>query len=73
MAQFLNLPAVSEREQATILASLRYYQKSYNVLEQAIDGIATNGGKFVALAKTEIDNLCERINMESVADEAQLR
>ena len=66
MALIWTLPTVTEQEQAAILAALRYYQKSYNVREQAIEDIATNVGEFSALGKTEIDILCERINAESV-------
>jgi hypothetical protein len=66
MALIWNLPAITEQEHATILAALRFYQKSYNIREQAIDEIATNVGEFSALGKTGIDILCERINTESV-------
>lgn len=68
MAKTLILPAVTEQEQATILAALRFYQKSYNSHEQAIEDIVTNVGEFSALGKTEIDVLCVRINSESVCE-----
>jgi hypothetical protein len=56
---------VSDAEHATILAALRFYQRSYRVSEMDIDDIATNGGEFSALDASAIDELAERINCES--------
>lgn len=69
MAQhLLSLPPVSEPEQATILAALRFYQKRYSGGDVTIDDISTDGGKHIALENGDIDDLCERINMESLPE-----
>lgn len=66
MARRLNLPAVTEPEQAAILAALRYYQRTYTGGIEAINDIATNGGEHDALDASKIDELCERINTDSL-------
>lgn len=56
---------INERELATILAALRYWQAtpdSFDRRLQIID-IATDGGTFTPLTDDEIDLLCESINM----------
>lgn len=57
---------VDDREVATILAALRFYQAGRqfdaSARMEAIDDIATNGGDVDALDAEEIDELCERIN-----------
>lgn len=52
---------INERELATILAALRYWQyPNKNITE--LNDIATNGQAFEALDAFEIDELCEKIN-----------
>jgi len=53
---------ITDREGATILASLRRWQ-SYPAAREA-DSIATNGGKHKPLDNEEIGRLCERITKE---------
>jgi hypothetical protein len=53
----------SERETATILAALRYFQRTGLIghwLPE--DEIANDGGTVIPLTRAEIDTLCERIN-----------
>jgi len=50
---------LTERECATILASLRRWL-SYPAAREA-DSIATNGGKYKPLDNGEIERLCKRI------------
>jgi hypothetical protein len=61
---------VSNRELATILAALRYHQAenlqgSSEIPDQAIREIATDGGCLRPLSSQEIDQLCERINLDA--------
>lgn len=56
---------LDDREAATVLAALRYWQRGLagddaGTLE--VDDIATNGGALEALSAGEIDALCERLN-----------
>lgn len=56
---------VTERELATILAALRFYQRDDVIAEHrdaAILDIATNGGSFPPLDEDEVDRLCEALN-----------
>lgn len=55
----------AERQRATILAALRFYQRELitpGVRDFAIEDIATDGGTLTALNCDEIDLLCEVIN-----------
>jgi len=56
--------AISNRERDTILAGLRLFQKGGGVISSGIQAIATNGETAVPLSPNEIDDLCERINVE---------
>lgn len=63
-----SLHKLDDRERATVLAALRYWQ-AYG-LRAPIQGqrmtmireIADNGGEVEALSENEIDDLCERLN-----------
>ena len=67
---------VDNRELATILAALRYYQRT-GVCLDARNGdliipeeerdVATDGGTLEPLDENEIDELCERVNCEPSA------
>ena len=62
---------LTERERATILASLRRWL-SYPAAREA-DSIATNGGKHKPLDDAELQRLCKRfIEIESKRDVASL-
>jgi hypothetical protein len=52
---------ITERELATILAALRYWQVGYNI-RPAHRNIATNDGEFIPLTHDDIDMLAERLN-----------
>ena len=59
---------VDERELATILAALRIYQDEYfrirpDIPDQAIKDIATDCGALKPLDYSEVNKLCERINV----------
>jgi hypothetical protein len=57
---------ISNRDGDTILAALRYWQNrgsKHQPTEELIE-IATNGDKHEALDDEEIDELCERINVD---------
>ena len=60
---------LNERETATILAALRLWQKHveggriYDEANLEAD-IASDEGRLVALTPNEIDDLCERVNIE---------
>lgn len=60
--------ALDERELATVLAALRYWQREGWRGDCHEQVIATNDGDFSAMEADEIDTLCERIN---TADEAK--
>jgi hypothetical protein len=58
---------LSDREHATVLAALRYWQgeilaDQFGRFPPEIEDIASNGGTVQALDVGEIDTLCERIN-----------
>jgi len=63
------LPTITERQHATILAALRWYQATglnptvYDDLTADVHDIATNGQRLKAMNEEEIDVLCERINV----------
>jgi hypothetical protein len=52
----------SQREMATILAALRYWQREGLLSGGREQDIATNEDRLRALSAEEIDALCERIN-----------
>lgn len=54
---------LDEREHATVLAALRYWQTlhQYDIPKEILD-IAENGGTLVMLSDPETDELCERLN-----------
>ncbi|MFC1783810.1 hypothetical protein ACFL02_09545 [Planctomycetota bacterium] len=58
---------INQRELATILAALRYYQEENlsdsDKISQEIKEIATNAGLLKPLNLKEVDELCERINV----------
>jgi hypothetical protein len=67
-------PMFTSQELGTVLAALRYWQRKYRperegganghgVNDWLID-IATGGGEFATLDTTEIDALCERLNVQ---------
>lgn len=51
----------SRRENATILAALRYWQDAPGKADAFVE-IASDGGNFTPLTADEIDDLCERLN-----------
>ncbi len=54
---------MDDRQTATVLAALRYWQREgLNSSGHEIDAIATNDGEFAAMDAEEIDTLCEEIN-----------
>jgi hypothetical protein len=55
---------MTDRELATVLAALRYWQRNVivNRIDKDIADIATNVGQFDAMSDAEIDELCERLN-----------
>lgn len=61
---------VSDVEFHTILAALRYYQEHDQTnpahRSEWIEDLATNGGEVIPLSADAIDQLCQRINCESV-------
>lgn len=62
-------PAFDNREIATILAALRYWQLAQNSASRipiAIDDISTDFGELEPLGKEEIDGLCMKINCEDI-------
>lgn len=68
---------VDERELATILAALRYWQRDGLSSDEHGDlatpgpenDIATDGGTHEPLDLDEIDELCERINCEPIMEQ----
>lgn len=57
-------PSVSDREAATVLAALRYWQRQGLLSSGHEQDVAEDAGRFAALSASEIDSLCERINSE---------
>lgn len=58
---------LDEREFATVLAGLRFWQKSEaDTIDPAIEDIASNGGALTPLSASDIDALCERLNCDPV-------
>jgi hypothetical protein len=68
---------VDERELATILAALRYWQRDGLLSDEHGDlatpgpenDIATAGGTHEPLDLDEIDELCERLNCEPITEQ----
>lgn len=58
---------LTDRQLATVLAALRYWQRTSMVRDTAEDDIATNGGELEPLIDSEIDDLCEALNVEETA------
>ena len=63
---------VNRRELATILAALRYHQAENmqdagDIADPAIANIATDDGMVMPLSDGEVDELCERLNLEQPA------
>jgi hypothetical protein len=62
------IPALTNRELGTVLAALRTYQEAdieaAGDLPEHILDIATDGDSFERLTHDEIDDLCERLNVE---------
>ena len=59
--------SLDERELATVLAALRYYQKLVmfdSDRPMDINNIATDCGQLTPLTDTEISRLCQRLNTE---------
>ncbi len=56
---------VDDRQLATMLAALRYWQRIAPSISMAEDehAIASDGGAFECLQGDEVDTLCERINL----------
>ncbi|WP_201274069.1 hypothetical protein [Microvirga brassicacearum] len=61
---------IDNRERDTILAALRHYQADATVakVSDEIGELATNGGTQDPLSLDEIDELCERINLDYGAE-----
>lgn len=57
---------LSEREHATVLAALRCWQWTHEVLKADerpdLSDVATNGGKHAGMTHAEVDDLCDRLN-----------
>lgn len=56
---------IFERETATILAALRYWQREGLMSDGDEQDVASDGGRFQSLSAEEIDTLCERINCDA--------
>ena len=66
---------MTDRETATVLAALRYWQLQLPVepygprdVAEIAGEIAEDGGRFPMLTAEEIDELCERINCREDAE-----
>lgn len=55
---------INNRELATILAALRYWQREGMMSGGHEQDIACDDGEFAPLNADEIDGLCERLNCE---------
>jgi len=58
------MPKFSDRELATVLAALRYWQREGLMSDGREQDIAGDDGKFDPLTVIEINELCERLNIE---------
>ena len=66
------MSSLDEREHATVLAALRFWQRNAVIDRDERDAcaipeedIATDGGSVEILTSSEIDDLCERMNNAS--------
>ncbi len=57
-----NLPPVTDREFAAMLAGLRLLQEKGSGSNPWLKSVATDCGRFAPLGAGEIDRLCERLN-----------
>lgn len=53
---------LSERELATVLASLRFWQSDGRNRTEILNEIACDGGRHDPMSFIEIDELCHRLN-----------
>lgn len=60
---------VDEREFATILAALRYWQRKEPLYDSLEADIATDCGTLDPLTADQIDSLCERLNTSVTRDD----
>lgn len=62
---------LTEREVATMLAALRYWQlrQTGEAPDNDYDDIASDGGKLSPLPPEEVDELCEKINWPANGEE----
>lgn len=69
-----NLNDLDQQDRATILAALRAFQniQQHEALAPEIIDIATDGGAFQMLDDGDIDDLCERLNVEPEAQPVEL-
>ena len=54
---------LSDRELATILAALRFWQRHEKMDADPCNDVASDGGRLQPLCDDEIDRLCERLNI----------
>lgn len=59
---------LDNRQLATILAALRYWQRNMPVDARLEDDIASNGGQVTPLADEEIDEICEAVNFGEIVE-----
>lgn len=55
---------MNDRQLATVLAALRYWQSRTVLVERADSNLATREDEFAPLSDAEIDRLCEALNHE---------
>jgi hypothetical protein len=55
---------LDNRELATVLAALRYWNRKVDATRESVPeiDIATDGGRFVPLDTDQVNALCERLN-----------
>jgi hypothetical protein len=58
--------SLTDRELAHVLAGLRLLQSESHV-PAPIDDIRTNGGRHAPMSPSEIDDLCEKLNIVPVS------
>lgn len=66
----INNLKISSNELSMVLAALRLYQASPDDVRAGVSDIATDNGSCFALTDPEIDDLCERLNTNTSADES---
>jgi hypothetical protein len=61
---------MTKQELATVLAALRVYQQQLEMNggapPQDVEEVATNMSEFAPMSAEEIDELCERLNLQGV-------